>query len=294
MSAMGEGARLARLGLSSVGWPLRSGGFAARDRYSRRVALLRRLLPAIGVSLLLLVLAWPELTPLLDKVRFALPPIDLREARELRMLNPRYAGADRLGRPFVVTAAVARQVPSRDDLVAFEKPHGDLRMHSGMHVVVTSLTGVYQSQTQLLDLFDDVTLDRDDGTELLTGSAHLDVANNTGEGNDPVVGHGPSGDITAQGFRVLNGGNTIIFTGSSDVSLTSAKQSAAPAQPAAMPAAVAETAGRIEAAADVLLAAAPAVAPPAPAAKAAPRHAAAAPRRAAAPTRTAAANRKKR
>ena len=43
----------------------------------------------------------------------AFPAIDLREARELQMINPRYAGVDRLDRPFVVTAAVGRQVPNR-------------------------------------------------------------------------------------------------------------------------------------------------------------------------------------
>ena len=31
------------------------------------------------------------------------------------MVNPRYAGTDRSNRPFVVTAAIGRQVPDRDD-----------------------------------------------------------------------------------------------------------------------------------------------------------------------------------
>src|SRR5271169_4386582 len=74
------------------------------DRYSRRVALLRRLLPVVGVALLALVAIWPRLVPLLESVRFGFPVIDLREAHELRMLNPRYAGVDRENRPYVVTS----------------------------------------------------------------------------------------------------------------------------------------------------------------------------------------------
>ena len=39
------------------------------DRYSRRVAFLKRVLPAVGVTLLLLVAGWPRLAPLLESVR---------------------------------------------------------------------------------------------------------------------------------------------------------------------------------------------------------------------------------
>jgi len=123
--------------------------------YSRRVALLKRMLPAIGVFLLLLIAVWPQLAPIWERMRFAFPAIDLREARELRMLKPRYAGTDRLGRPYVVTAAVGHQVPDRQDLMSLEAPRAEMKSHGGAEVVITADTGVYQSQTQLLDLFGD-------------------------------------------------------------------------------------------------------------------------------------------
>ena len=133
-------------------------GPAPDNRHSRRVALLKRVLPAIGVALLLLIAMWPRLAPLWERMRLAFPAIDLREARQLRMINPRYAGVDRLGRPFVVTAAVGRQVPDRQDLMSLEAPRADMKTHSGADVVVTAATGIYQSQAQLLDLFGEVTL----------------------------------------------------------------------------------------------------------------------------------------
>ncbi len=40
------------------------------------------------------------------------------------MVNPRYAGADRTGRPFVVTAASGRQVPDRQDLMSLRSAAG--------------------------------------------------------------------------------------------------------------------------------------------------------------------------
>src|SRR5215469_4451752 len=221
------------------------------DRYSRRVAFLKRVLPALGVALLLLVAGWPRLAPLLESVRLGLPAIDLREARELRMVNPRYAGLDRYNRPYVVTAAIGRQVPDRDDVMALERPKAVMTVHGGASVVLMAATGIYQSQAQLLDLFSDVNLIHENGTRFVTQRAHINLSDNTAEGHDRIEGHGPSGDIIGQGFRVLSKGETIIFTGESHLLFKGTKSSSTPAEPAALPVAVQKTAAQIEAAAAV-------------------------------------------
>ena len=220
------------------------------DRYSRRVALLKRVLPMLGLVLVTLVAIWPRLGPLLESVRLVLPVIDLREARDLRMLNPRYAGVDRFNRPYVVTAAIGRQVPNRDDLMSLERPRAEMTLRRNALIVVTAATAIYQSQAQLLDLFDDVNLVHENGTRFTTRTAHVDVAADTAEGHDPVSGRGPSGDIDAQGFRILDKGDTIIFTGESTLLLKGSKPSDRPAvNPPGLPPGLAETAARIEAAA---------------------------------------------
>lgn len=226
------------------------------SRYSRRVALLKRLLPAIGLALLLLITVWPRLAPLWDRLRLGFAAIDLRDARELRMFNPRYLGTDRLNRPFTVIAAVAHQVPDRQDLMSLESPRADMKTHGGADVVVTAATGVYQSQAQLLDLFGDVNLIRQDGTRFVTDAARLDIAHNAGQGDDPIEGHGPSGDVKAQGFRIFDKGDTIVFTGRSDMLLRGARPSDSASQPPALPPTVAATAARVEAQGKPLLAAA--------------------------------------
>lgn len=220
------------------------------DHYSRRVVLLRRLLPILGLTLLSFVAIWPRLGPLLDSVRLGFPLIDLREARELRMLNPRYAGIDRFNRPFVVTAAVGRQVPNRDDLMALERPKAEMAVHGGALIVVTAATAVYQSQAQLLDLFGDVTLLHENGTRFETKTAHVDVAASTAEGHDPVAGRGPSGDVEAQGFQILDKGQIVIFSGRSNLLLKGSRPSPKPAiSPPTLPAEVEQAAAQIEAAA---------------------------------------------
>lgn len=218
------------------------------NRYSRRVALLKMALPAVGLTLLLMVVAWPRLAPLFDRLRFA--AIDLREARELRMLNPRYAGTDRDGHPFVVTAAVGRQLPDRSDVMALDRPEADLKSHSGANIVVTADSGVYQTQTQFLDAFGNVTLTHENGTKITTDSARLDVANRAAEGHDRVEGHGPNGDIVAQGFQVIDKGDIVIFNGRSNLVLRGTKTDRLPAvAPTAVPAPIDQAAAELEKAA---------------------------------------------
>jgi lipopolysaccharide export system protein LptC len=215
------------------------------NRYSRRVALLKVALPAIGGTLLLMVVAWPRVAPLFERFRFA--AIDLREARELRMINPRYAGTDRNGRPFVVTASVGRQIPQRDDVMAFDQPVANLQTHSGAKVVVTADSGVYQTQTQFLDVFGNVTMTHEDGSTFKTASARFDVANSAGEGHEPVEGHGPRGDIAGQGFQILDKGDIIIFTGQSNALLKGTREQTPAPAPAAVPTPIAQAAAQLEA-----------------------------------------------
>jgi lipopolysaccharide export system protein LptC len=232
-------------GLAVERWPPRAPG----DAYSRRVAFLKRFLPAIGVGLLLLVAAWPRIRPLLDSVRLTLPVIERRDARELRMVDPRYAGIDRLNRPYVLTAVTARQMPGQNDLMSLDHPRGRLILRGGATVVLTAATGVYQTEVKLLDLFGHVTLTHQNGTRFVTQAAHIDIAAQTASGHDPVSGKGPSGDIEAEGFRILDRGDTVFFTGGSHLLLKRVAVGRAGPPPPALPVPVENAAGRLAAAA---------------------------------------------
>ena len=217
------------------------------NSHSRRVALLKLTLPAIGGSLLLLVVAWPRVAPLFERFHFA--AIDLRDARELRMMNPRYAGTDHDGKPFVVTAAVGRQVPQRDDVMSLDQPVANLQSHSGAKIVLSADNGVYQTQTQLLDAFGHVTVTHENGSSFTTTAARVDVANSAAEGHAPVEGHGPQGDIAGQGFQIIDKGAIVVFTGQSNLLLKSSKESSAAPVPASatVPPPIDQAAAQLEA-----------------------------------------------
>ena len=50
---------------------------------------------------------------------------------------------------------------------------------------------------------------------MLTERAHIDLAKNNAEGNDPVTGQGPDTELNGEGFRVYNRGQQVIVTGQS-------------------------------------------------------------------------------
>lgn len=205
--------------LPSLSLPSRR-GFRPSSGYSRFVATMKLLLPAVAVGLVLLVAVWPRLELSLERLHVALPRLDLSEARDLRMVNAHYAGIDKSHRPYVLTADVARQTPNRNDLISLEGPKADITLKSGNWLALTGDTGVYLSQGQLLDLFGNVKLYHDRGYELTTDTAHVDMAAGTAEGSDPVQGQGVFGDIQSEGFRLLDHGAIVIFTGKSKLHLT--------------------------------------------------------------------------
>jgi lipopolysaccharide export system protein LptC len=218
-------------------------------RHTRRVAVLKRVLPAIGVSLLLLIATWPRLEPLWERMRASFPAIDLRDAHELRMVNPRYSGTDRDGRPFVVTAASGRQIPDRQDLMSLQAPVAEIKLRSGAQIRADAISAVYQAQANVIDMFGDVTMTHQDGTRFVTQTARVNAAQNAAEGSDPVSGHGPAGEIKAQGFRIIDKGDTIIFTGNAEMLMNSARRIASTRAPPSLPTPVAQLASQVEAAA---------------------------------------------
>ena len=52
-----------------------------------------------------------------------------------------------------------------------------------------------------------------------TPAASVDLQAGTAQSDSPVTGHGPEGQIDAQGFRILDKGARIIFTGKSQMTI---------------------------------------------------------------------------
>lgn len=176
---------------------------------------MKYLLPVLALSLLALVVAWPELMPTDDRLRIDLAAVGPAGTATPQVLNPRVLGIDRQSRPFTITADLGSRTQTGDgrDIYLFDQPKADITLGDGSWVAITSNSGRYEEASKTLFLKDDVNLFHDSGYEFVTQSARFNIAEDSASGDDPVHGQGPFGVLDSEGFRVFDGGARIVFTG---------------------------------------------------------------------------------
>ncbi len=187
-----------------------SAGALARRRVLVGVA--KRVLPLAALALLATVALWPEFESAADRGRVAFRRVAEVRPDALTIVNPRYQGADEQNRPYNVTADRALQSGS-EEVVQLEAPRADLLLADGGWVYVEAREGRYDKASSRLDLAGEVTIHHDDGTQFVTARAAMDVGRGDAEGDDPVAAQGPFGTLTAEGFRLRDRGQVVVFTG---------------------------------------------------------------------------------
>ncbi len=167
-------------------------------------------LPAFALVLLASLAIWPELQREVRRARAAAQA--LSQFQGATVIGARYRSIDERGRPYTVTAATARQ--SGGDRVDLTEPKGDITLENGTWLMLQARQGVYRRHDNALDLSQDVTLYRDDGTAMVTASAALDLKNGAAAGSEPVHADGPFGRLDAAGgFTATDKGEQILFAG---------------------------------------------------------------------------------
>ena len=207
----------------------------ASARYSLFVNLMRFVLPAIAFTLVVLVIAWPQMHP--GKVRFHInfANISPKDANTLAMVKPRFTGVDEGQRPYTVTAESASQVASGSPLIDLDQPVADVTLKDGTWVALRSTEGTYDQNSHDLDLRGAVNLYHDKGYEFETARAWLNLQAGTAHGEEPVEGQGPFGQLQSKGFRISQHGKYVIFTGPAKLILypNAAKGTGGPKSPKA-------------------------------------------------------------
>ncbi len=191
----------------------------ASRSYTRFVQLMKLFLPAVAVILIIMIVIWPHLQA--DSRRFSIgfSNIEISEAKDPSMINARYIGTDNDNQPFAITADIAKKTDDETQSILLELPKADITLDDGSWLVLTSETGLYDRPSQYLELSGAVNLFHDSGYEMHTDAAGVDLSNGSAEGHTPVTGQGPFGRIEAEGFRLIDKGKTIIFTGKSQAKL---------------------------------------------------------------------------
>lgn len=137
-------------------------------------------------------------------------------ADELRMANPRFAGIDDRGRPFEITAEAAKQVPGSRNYVELDLPRA-VQGDGDDQSVVTAEKGLYQSEANVLELSDGVTLKHDIGADtyaLRTPAATVSIKDEIVTSEGGVGGEGSDGStLQADKMKAYNSEGRVVFEG---------------------------------------------------------------------------------
>jgi lipopolysaccharide export system protein LptC len=155
------------------------------------------------------------------------------------LVGAKYEGVDEQGQPFTVTADRAVRVLgdaadagdlSRLDAetVDLVRPRAELKLPEGRALSLSAHEGRFAQGDARLDLKGGVTLEDGRGNALWIDRVDVDLDGNALVADTPVRGEGPDGRIDAEGLRLEDGGNTIIFTGRATLTLPGREGDTAP------------------------------------------------------------------
>jgi lipopolysaccharide export system protein LptC len=179
---------------------------------------IRILLPVVALAIVLagvIVPMFSETTGILVRDM----PVEANRGIYMRMDRPHFAGSDNNHRPYTVTADYAIQRTRDEKVYDLFQPKADMLDKKGRWVAATADTGKYDQQLRMLDLSGNVTVFQDKGYVVTTDRARIDLEASAAFGDSPVRGHGPDGQVEAEGFHASERGARIVFTGRSRVIL---------------------------------------------------------------------------
>ena len=138
----------------------------------------------------------------------ARPPA-VRDDEAVTMINPRFTGRDSEGQVFTITADAAQRRRSENGVVDLVNPV----MRDANGAELKAPTGFYDREKGVLELYEDVNIRDSAGYAFSTKGARLILGEDRVEGLSPLQGKGPLGDIQADSYEILDGGNRIVFQG---------------------------------------------------------------------------------
>jgi lipopolysaccharide export system protein LptC len=189
--------------------------FAAAERHSRMVRILRIAVPAAVVLSLLAIVGVSVFNPF----RMLLPklPVDMGNlvvsGTKITMESPHLAGFSTDQRPYELWAKAAVQDLTDPDHVELQTLHAKMLMEDRSTMIMDARTGFYDSKQQLLDLRKDIFLQSSTGYEAKLSQAFVDMNKGTVTSDEHVDVKLLNGTLTADKLRIYNNGELVRFEG---------------------------------------------------------------------------------
>lgn len=174
----------------------------AEDRHTRRVRVLRVLLPLTAVGLIASVFLFPRGFLGSD---FGLSGLSLDPSEGLRLVNPNITGVTDDGRRYRIVADWALPDAPDPSVIELGPVLGELARDADRTLTLRAGSGTYRPEANRLRLEGDVTVDSGDGHSLDVLSADVDFATQRLSAAGPVQGRTPMGTIEAGSMRAERG-----------------------------------------------------------------------------------------
>lgn len=186
--------------------------------YTRFIKALRIILPLVAVAMTVVVLTWEDagkrVAPLQKQ---DVAPQEDNVQNEL--LAPVFNSVDEKNQPFTVTADRATQDRMNSNLLNLENPKAELLQLDGSKLNAEAAHGIYEQNTQKLNLAGHVVLSNSDGYTLTTEELRVDLVTQKAFSGKNVFVEGEAGTIESTGLEGDAASGSLIFTGPARVVL---------------------------------------------------------------------------
>lgn len=188
--------------------------------HTRRVLMLKRLLPIFAFLLASLMLAWPSLiAPPKEQFSVAVASDKKSMAANVDMERVRFYSLDDKAQPLTVSAPKVLETDLKRQIITLYKPEASYQMQNGVKLTAKTPYGLYYQEENKLLFEDKVNITTNNGYRAVATDVICDNKSEDVRSDSLVKITGPAGQLKARGFRIYNKGDNLDFSGKTDTTL---------------------------------------------------------------------------
>lgn len=189
------------------------------DKHSSKVKRAKLVLPSIAAVLIGVLLAYPSIKKDGKEFEINITLPKKGELEKLHVENTVFYITDKDNKVNNFVASNIDETSPGSKLIKLSNPEGILPLDGSKWVNIKAPSGLFNQNTNLLELQQNVEIFYSEGMNLSTSSAFFDFNTSKGYGTEKVTGNGFMGAITSEGFEFLAKKHILIFNGHTNINI---------------------------------------------------------------------------
>lgn len=185
--------------------------YQAAQRHTRWVKILKVMIPVGSVTSIcgIFLILW--LDPFHKIQNVSVDHVNI-SGTQVTMQAPKLTGFSKGTRPYKITAIKAVQDLSNMNIIFLTKLDAHLTSSSeGDNIHILADNGIYDTQTEHLEMKDNIIITTEDGQKIKMSSAAIDMKAGTVHSKESVEVMFPDGEIRSNEVEVTNNGDVVTF-----------------------------------------------------------------------------------